>query len=104
MLLIHDQVHVSAHALREAEAAFSSGPTSFGRPAVTEEDLTRARDRHRHARQYFSDLQESRRATLLALNALDMVAGLAPTPPGPMAERAARIAAQSRRRAQLAPA
>lgn len=100
----HQQIHVTAHALREAEAAFSSGPTPFGRPAVTEEDVTRARDRHRHARQYFSDLRESRRATLLALNALDAVAGLAPTLPGPMAERAARIAAQSRRRAQAAPA
>lgn len=80
-----------------------TGRAEFGRPAVTEENITKARDRRQYAQQYFNDLRESRRVTLLALKALDTVAALAPTPPGKVAERAAGITAQSRQRAQLPP-
>lgn len=63
------------------EVGFKSGQTPPGRPEVSEEDLTKARDHHGCAEQYFGDLRESRRATLFAIKALDTVAGLEPTPP-----------------------
>ncbi|MFI8194513.1 hypothetical protein ACIF8T_38350 [Streptomyces sp. NPDC085946] len=97
----HQQICTTA---RDLQAYFRRGHTQFGQLTVTEQDLSQARDRHHYAEQYFGDLQESRRGTLLALKALDTVAGLEPTPPGTAAERAARIAAQSRQRARQGPA
>ncbi|MFE9291947.1 hypothetical protein [Streptomyces olivaceus] len=100
----HQQIGNTWRALQDLEADFTSRHTPFGRPPVTEDDITRARDRHRYAEQYFADLQESRRTTLTALKALDTVTDLAPTPPGSATARAARITQQSRERAQTAQA
>ncbi|MGW2746535.1 hypothetical protein [Streptomyces sp. NPDC001450] len=51
----------------------------------------------------FTDLKSSRADTLHALKALYTVVELTPTPPGGVAARAQRLAAQSRERAQAPP-
>ncbi|MEZ3181317.1 hypothetical protein KYY02_22290 [Streptomyces pimonensis] len=54
------QIHVIGSALQGLEAGLKSGQAPLGHPKVSEEDLTRARDRHRYAEQYVGDLQGSR--------------------------------------------
>ncbi|MGW2098691.1 hypothetical protein ACWCPX_13455 [Streptomyces olivaceoviridis] len=90
----------TARTLEILEAAYRSNAAEFGRPPVTAEQLEQARTAAGEAGPHFDDLKRSRPVTLRAVKALDGVAGPEPSPSGSLAQRAARITAQSRQRAQ----
>lgn len=97
----YEAITNASHTLGDLQRLLKSGHVVFGQGPVTEEQVTHAGEGLERAQQYFADLEVSRKATLRALKAVDSVADLSPTQGGGRFERAAQIAAASRRRTEM---
>ncbi|WP_330342657.1 hypothetical protein [Streptomyces sp. NBC_00557] len=80
------------------QARFTNGTPQPGRPPVTENEVHEAQGRLRQAERELAELRSARLDTLRALDALDSVADLTPTPATGSAARATQITAESRAR------
>ncbi|MFG3207357.1 hypothetical protein [Streptomyces sp. NPDC048192] len=83
------------------QARFTNGTPQHGRPPLAEEEVLKAQRRLKQAERELAQLRSSRLDTLRALDALDSVADLTPTPATGSAARAIHITAASRARTRL---